>query len=179
MRTDLTGLTPIICDRATFLHLRHLTSTFSVISLFQLPCRAAVPVPTKCWFSAGLGSVVSQRSLFSYVQMLSSQKSKCQTRGGGKKTRKSDDSWHVEHPSSAGKDVWGFFFFPHCVYACVFTCEKCNKSWSVLTKRTVVLRCPGGLYHAQCRHQSIDAWQVMSHFPCPERRSHLYGDDYR
>lgn len=129
--------------------------------------------------SAGLGSVVSQRSLFSYVQMLFRQKSKCQTRGGGKKlvNQMIHDMWNIRHQQE--KTFGFFFFFSHCVYACVFSCEKCNKSWSVLTKRRVVLRCPGGLYHAQCWHQSIDAWQVMSHFPCPERRSHLYGDDYR
>lgn len=120
-----------------------------------------------------LGSVVSQRSLFSYVQTLFSQKYKCQTQGGGREliNQVIHDMHNICHQQQ--------FFFAHCMHARVFNCVKCNKCWSVLTKRTVVFRCPEGLYYEQCWHQSIDAWQVMSHFPCPERRSHLYGDDYR
>lgn len=148
----------------------------SVISLFQLPRRGLrCQLPRNFVFALYLAPCYHKGVCLHMFKTLCSQKCKCQTAGRGKRPRKSDDSWPAEHPSSAGKE--GFSVLRACLR--VFNCVKCNKSRSVLTKQTVELRCPEGLYHEQCWHQSIDAWQVMSHFPCPERRSHLYGDDYR
>lgn len=78
----------------------------------------------------------------------------------GKRTHKSNDSWHVEYPSSGRKRGGDFFLLSvacactRVCLLCVFNCAKCNKSLSVffffLNRRTVVLRCPEGLRHEQC-----------------------------
>lgn len=60
--------------------------------------------------------------------------------------------WNIHHQLEKGC----FFFFTTIACVCVFNCVKCNKTLSALNRQTVVLRCPEGLHHEQCQHQSVD-----------------------
>lgn len=123
-----------------------------VISLFKLPSTLVVSFLTKfvsvlClavlyWKGSCLPMTVCSNAL--------TLKYECQMWGGSKLVNQMiHGMWNIRHQ----KERTCFF---HVACVCAFNCVKCNKSLSVLNRQTVVLRCPEGLHHEQCRHQSVD-----------------------
>lgn len=113
---------PLYLERATFPHYGrfvHNTNLWIVIPLFQLPSRLVMSALFKICVAAILGSIVLGGKLFTYDCLCECSWHKSmnvrEEDGRRERTRKSNDSWHVEHPSSVGKEA---FFSSCCV--CVF-----------------------------------------------------------
>ena len=71
-----------------------------------------------------LAALYYKEELFTYlrlfVQMFLTPEYDCQTEGRRERSRKSNDSWYVEHPSSVGREVFFFYFSSPSVCVCDF-----------------------------------------------------------